>query len=314
MKTHWPPIMLSTLTVVLPIFALIFAGWLARRIGVLGEHATTELNRFVVYLALPALLFDIIAKARWSDIWQPAFIATFGLGVAVVFAITLMIRLRRPRHLADAAIDALNASYANTGFIGFPLALIALGGDAMPSTLVATILTVCVLFAVGIALIEIGLQTEKRRRHLVVKVGGALLRNPLVVAPALGALFPLSGLPLPTAADTFLKLLGGAASPCALVALGLFLAAKEGEQRKGCGIDRAPGRAQARASAGGDMVAGDERVRSLSPAHPYGRAARRLAHRHRPVHAGRVLSPRGRHHLDCGARLDRRVTSCVVPE
>jgi malonate transporter and related proteins len=111
--------MLSTLTVVLPIFALIFAGWLARRIGVLGENATTELNRFVVYLALPALLFEIIAKARWSDIWQPAFIATFGLGVAVVFAITLVIRLSRPRHLADAAIDALNASYANTGLSAF---------------------------------------------------------------------------------------------------------------------------------------------------------------------------------------------------
>jgi hypothetical protein len=75
----WPPIMLSTLTVVLPIFALIFAGWLVRRIGVLGEHATTELNRFVVYLALPALLFDIIAKALWFDIWQPAFIARGGV-------------------------------------------------------------------------------------------------------------------------------------------------------------------------------------------------------------------------------------------
>jgi malonate transporter and related proteins len=227
--------MLSTLTVVLPIFALIFAGWLARRIRVLGENATTELNRFVIYLALPALLFDIVAKARWSDIWQPAFIATFGLGSAIVFVITLVIRLRRPRHLADAAIDALNASYANTGFIGFPLAMIALGGDAMPPTLVAMIMTVCVLFAVGIVLIEIGLQTEQRRRHIVLKVGGALLRNPLVVAPALGALFPLSGLALPTAGDTFLKLLGGAASPCALVALGLFLAAKRESSEKDVG-------------------------------------------------------------------------------
>ncbi len=153
----------------------------------------------------------------------------------MVFVITLMIRLSRPRHLADAAIDALNASYANTGFIGFPLALIALGSDAMPSTLVATILTVCVLFAVGIVLIEIGLQTEKRRRRLAVKVGGALLRNPLLVAPALGALFPLSGLPLPIAADAFLKLLGGAASPCALVALGLFLAAKRESRQKDAG-------------------------------------------------------------------------------
>jgi hypothetical protein len=66
--------------------------------------------------------------------------------------------------------------------------------DAMPSTLVATTRTVCVLFTTGIGRIEIGLQTEKRRRHLALKVGDALLRNPLVIAPALGALFPLSGL------------------------------------------------------------------------------------------------------------------------
>jgi len=63
--------MISTLTVVLPIFALIFAGWLVRRLGILGPQATTELNRFVVYLSLPALLFDIVAHARWADLWQP---------------------------------------------------------------------------------------------------------------------------------------------------------------------------------------------------------------------------------------------------
>jgi malonate transporter and related proteins len=218
--------MLSTLTTVLPIFALIFAGWLVRRLGVLGPHATTELNRFVVYLALPALLFDVIAHAQWSDVWQPGFIAAFAIGVALVFALTIAVRLRRPRHLADAAIDGLNAGYGNTGFVGFPLALVALGREALAPTLIATIITVCILFAVAIVLIETGLQTEKRRRHLFIKVGGSLLRNPLLVAPVLGAIFPLAGLAVPVPAESFLKLLGGAASPCALVALGLFLAAK----------------------------------------------------------------------------------------
>ena len=78
--------MFSTLLVVLPIFALIFAGWAARKIGVLGPHATAELNRFVVYLALPALLFDIIAHTHGADLWQPGFIAAFGLGSGIVFA------------------------------------------------------------------------------------------------------------------------------------------------------------------------------------------------------------------------------------
>lgn len=227
--------MLPTFAVVLPIFALILAGWLTRRMGVLGPHATTELNRFVVCLALPALLFDIIAHARWADVWQPGFVATFGLGVALTFALTVAIRLRRPRHLADAAIDGLNAGYPNTGFMGFPLALAALGPQAMPSTLVATIITVCGVFAVAIVLIEAGLQTEKRPHHLVLKVGGSLARNPLLVAPLLGALVPIAGLGIPAPVESFLKLMGGAASPCALVALGLFLAADRERARRDVG-------------------------------------------------------------------------------
>lgn len=224
--------MLSTLLVVLPIFALILAGWLARRLGVLGPHATSELNRFVVYLALPALLFDIVAHASFADIWQPGFIAAFGIGCLAVFAATIAIRWRGPRHLADAALDGLNAAYANNGFVGFPLAVAALGTAALAPTLISVIITVCVLFAIAIILIEIGLQTEARRSRLLVKVARQLVRNPLLVAPVLGAIVPVLGLSVPAPAETFLKLLGGAASPCALVALGLFLAAKrEGETR-----------------------------------------------------------------------------------
>ncbi|WP_454883110.1 AEC family transporter [Sphingomonas oryzagri] len=83
--------MLSTLMIVLPIFALVLVGWLVRRIGALGPHATTELNRFVVYLALPALFFDIVAHGRWIYIWQPGFVAAFGLAGAMVFACTAAI-------------------------------------------------------------------------------------------------------------------------------------------------------------------------------------------------------------------------------
>jgi predicted permease len=224
--------MLPTLTVVLPIFALIFAGWIAGRFGILGSHATTELSRFVVFIALPALLFDVTAHAQWAQIWQPRFIAAFAAGVALVFCLTIAIRLRRPRHLADAVIDALNAGYANTGFVGFPLALAALGRDALAPTLVATIITVCILFAIAIALIETGLQTEKKRRQLVLKVSGSLLRNPLLIAPVLGAMVPLAGLSIPAPAESFFTLLGGAASPCALVALGLFLAMRRKTKEK----------------------------------------------------------------------------------
>jgi predicted permease len=216
--------MLATIATVVPIFALVLSGWLVRRIGVLGAAATTELNRFVVYLALPALLFDVVAKADLAEIWQPSFIAAFGLGSATIFAGTLLVRLHRG--LADATIEGLNAAYANTGFLGFPLALAVLGRDALGPTLVATIITACILFAVAIVLIEIGVQKERQGWRLFVRVGRSLITNPLLVAPALAAVFPLTGMALPTPVASFFDLLGGAASPCALVALGLFLAAE----------------------------------------------------------------------------------------
>jgi malonate transporter len=218
--------MLLIFSTILPIFALIAAGWGIRRVGILGPHATSELNRFVVYLAMPALLFDIVANAHWREIWQPGFIAAFGLGVAVVFSATLFFALYRARPLVDAAIDGLNAGYANTGFVGFPLVMAVLGPAALAPTMIAVIITVCVLMAVALIIIEVGLQTEKHLGRMAGKVIVSLLRNPLLLAPLVGALFLGFGLKAPLPLEAFLKLLGGAASPCALVALGLFMAEK----------------------------------------------------------------------------------------
>lgn len=222
--------MLTNLSIVLPIFALILAGWIARKTGALGENATREVNRLVVYLALPALLFDIMANAKPAEIWQPGFMTAFTAGCAVIFGVTLCWRISKGRHLADAAIDGLNASYANTGFIGFPLILSLVGDTGMAPTLISTIVTVCVLFAVAIILIEGGLQSETRRRDIALKTFRSLAKNPLLVAPVLGALVMLSGASLPAPMHAFLKLLGGAASPCALIALGLFLAGTKAGQ------------------------------------------------------------------------------------
>jgi len=218
--------MLATLEILLPVFGLIFAGFACRRRGVLGPHSASELNRFVVWLALPALLFNTMAHATWQQLYQPAFVATFSLACAAVFVLILVIRLLKGRHLADASVDAIAASYPNTGYIGFPLGVIAFGQASLTPTTIATILVACVLFAFAIVLIEIGLQTERTPHKLGLKVLRSLARNPLIVSPIAGVLFASLHVAMPASADTFLKLLAGAASPCALVSLGLFLAEK----------------------------------------------------------------------------------------
>ncbi len=216
--------MMTTFTIVVPIFALIFVGYFCGRIGVLSPAATSALNRFVVYLALPALLFDITARASWTDLYQPGFFAAFTLSCGIIYLITFLVSLKKTHHLADAGISALNASYANTGYIGFPLGLVAIGNESLAPTTIATIITVCIVFAVAIVLIEIGIQSERNLWRAIQKTTRSLVCNPLLVAPFSGILVSALGLPIHGSIQTFLKLLGGAASPCALVALGLFLA------------------------------------------------------------------------------------------
>ncbi|MGI4846714.1 MAG: AEC family transporter, partial [Janthinobacterium lividum] len=218
--------MLATIEILFPIFALILAGFLCRKRAIFGSAAGSELNRLVVWLALPALLFDIMAHASWHELNQPAFIAAFGLGCAAVFAGVLAVALIRGRHLADASIEAIAAAYPNTGYMGFPLGLALFGKASLAPVTIATIIVVCVVFAVAIALIEISLESERRAHIILLKIVLKLLRNPLVFAPLAGVLMAASGLTMPAGLEHFLKLAGAAASPCALICLGVFLAEK----------------------------------------------------------------------------------------
>jgi malonate transporter len=148
--------MLTSLLVIWPVFAIIGAGFACGRMRLLGPTAASELNRFVVYLALPALLFDVMAEAHWSTLWQPGFVASFAIGSLAIFGCTLAYRASRGHHLTDASIDALNAGYANVGYIGFPLCDVVFGRQSFALVTIAAILTLTVLFAVAIIFVEIG--------------------------------------------------------------------------------------------------------------------------------------------------------------
>src|SRR5690606_18249404 len=138
--------MLSVVTLVLPVFALILIGYLCRRTNRLGPHAASELNRFVVWLALPALLFSVTANSSWERLWQPGFLLAFGGSALAVFLLALFWRLRQGT-AADAQLDALGAAYANTGYVGIPLCILVFGENGLEPALIASLVVVCGIFA-----------------------------------------------------------------------------------------------------------------------------------------------------------------------
>ncbi|PLC50118.1 transporter [Pollutimonas subterranea] len=209
---------------VFPLFALILVGYISGRKRLLGAGAVDSLNKFVVWMALPALLFQAMAQITWEQVNQPGYVAASFLAIAFVFATSYALDRRRRGRLADASIEGLAASYSNSGFMGIPLCLMVFGPDSLPPVIIAILLTACALFAFSIVLIEVDLVGPGSVRVTTRKVAMSLLRNPLVAAPVLGAIVAALQIPLPYAVLQFTGLLGAAASPCALVTIGLFLA------------------------------------------------------------------------------------------
>lgn len=231
--------MLYVFNVVLPVFALILIGYLCGRTGKLGESASVELNRFVVWLALPAQLFNFAANSGWQTLWQPSFIVAFFLSCLLVFLVVLSFSYCSSKNLAAASFNGLSASYSNTGYMGIPLCSLALGQDGIAPAIISTFI-VFVMFALVTVLIEIDVLSHKKRHEIALSVLRSLCSNPLLVAPVAGLAWASSGQSLYDPIAQVISFLAAAATPCALVSIGLFLLQKSNAStRQSWGISTA---------------------------------------------------------------------------
>ena len=172
-------------------------------------------------------MIDFMVNSSWSELYQPEFFYAFELGVFIIFFGVLAFHWLKTKNLANATVDATSASYANTGFIGLPLCALTFGADKLGPAMIAAILTVSANFAVSIIFIEASSQSGKSLWITLRNVAVSLCKNPLIVAPVIAGILCASGVQLPYGAAQSIKLLGASASPCALVATGLFLAQRQ---------------------------------------------------------------------------------------
>lgn len=216
--------MLEAIVKILPVFALVLTGFLYAKFKVLGPASSQELNRFVVNFALPVMLLDVMINASWQDSNAIALVWAVTLSCVLVFIAVLIIQLLKKQGLADASIESLCASYPNSVYIGFPLCLIIFGKEILPVVTVVSVVSTCVLFAATLFFIEFEKREEGELVPMILRVTARVLKSPLVGAPVVGASIAFAGIHLPQSVETFIRLGGSAASPCALVALGVFLA------------------------------------------------------------------------------------------
>lgn len=219
--------MQAIVDVVLPVFGLIFAGYLAGRFGVLGPDSTEAINKFVYWFALPAILFLGMARVPAGAIFNWPYLGTLALGAFATIAVAVVVERRFfPATATETTLAAFCASFSNSGYMGIPLWLTAYGAaGAVPAILASFFNASVMVGAVIVALEIIGRRSEGVGPALA-NVGRAILRNPLLIAPALGTIWSSFALPLPRPFANFFDLLGASAGPAALFATGLFLASQ----------------------------------------------------------------------------------------
>jgi predicted permease len=203
------------------------AGYLAGRWRILGGEATGALNAFVSYFALPVLFFGTLARTPVAAVLDPQLMLGFGVAVIATFAIgMLMTRLLSRGGLAAMSLQAIAASWGNVGYMGVPLCIAAFGEQGLPPAMLTVIVTAIVSMVFGVMLIELEVAAGHGPVRTFLRAAFNVARNPLPLSIALGIAYSGSGLSLPVPVEKWIDLLGAAAAPCALFAIGLFLSDK----------------------------------------------------------------------------------------
>jgi len=206
---------------VFPVFGLVACGVPAGRFKLVSQASRVALNQFVYALALPAMLFVAVYRGSMDEILSGFFLlaviaATLGTAIAG-YVVSRYIQGAGP---APSTLRALNASFANTGYLGIPLVTLAYGERAALPAALATVATNIVSFAVAIVFLEIFVNP---RRGAVGRALGGVARSPLIWPIALAVALVALGMRIPLPVERFASLLAGAAGPCALFAIGLFV-------------------------------------------------------------------------------------------
>lgn len=215
--------MLAIFLKTLPFFALIGLGYWAGRTRFFSAEATAYLTKFVFYFALSAMLFRFSANLSLAELWDTRLFAAYLWGTAFVYGIATIVGFLRGLDVATTAIEAQCAVIGNAGFLGVPMLTLLLGPEAIGPVLLALAIDL-ILFSSLIVILITGSREGQLSLRMLRNIVLGLLKNPMIVAISSGFIWSGLQIPIPGPMNDFLAILGGAATPGALFAIGASLA------------------------------------------------------------------------------------------
>jgi len=213
--------MQALLSVILPVFFIVGAGYAMRWRGYFSDADVDALTRFSQNVAIPCLLFTAIIQIDLGQSFAPPLLISFYTGAIVGFSLGLLgARYLFKRNWEDSVAIGFVGLFSNSVLLGLPITERAFGADALAGNYAIIAVHSPTCLGIGIAAMEIARAAGKPLAQVPRDVARSMSRNPLIIAIVLALIVNLSGLPLPQALLDGVSILVMAAIPVALFALG----------------------------------------------------------------------------------------------
>ncbi|WP_341795313.1 AEC family transporter, partial [Ectopseudomonas toyotomiensis] len=206
-----------------PIFILIGLGFLSARIALVNRDQVRGMGTFVIYFALPSLVFKALAERSLSEVLNGPYLAAYAMASLSLFGIGLLLARRwRGQGLSSSAILAMGMAVPNSGFVGYPIAVMVIGPTAALAMALGMLVENLLMIPLALAIAEAGRQ-DGQGWTVVRETALRLLRNPLIIAIVLGLGMSLLELRLPVVPARVIDMLAAASAPVALFVIGATL-------------------------------------------------------------------------------------------
>lgn len=219
--------MASVFGLVLPFFGLIALGFVTARLTRQPVEALGWMNTFIIYVALPALFFNLLSKTPVEELTQWRFIVATTLSTYIIFALMFVIGILRTRgRIPESTVMGLAAAYGNIGYMGPGLALLAFGEAAVVPVALVFCFDNTLHFVLAPLMMALASDDKDRPPAHILALGVVrrILLHPFILATIIGILAAVVEFRPPAPMQTLVNYLANAAAPCALFAMGVTLA------------------------------------------------------------------------------------------
>lgn len=210
--------------VILPVFLVIGAGYLAARLKFFTTAAVDGLMDFAIKFAVPALLFLNIMRLDLAAYFDWRLLVTFFAGAFAAFTLGIIgARILFKRRPGDSVAIGFGAMFSNSLLLGLPIMERAYGADALAGNFAILSIHAPIIYLVGITVMEAARSDGRGVFGTSRVIAKAMFRNTLMIGLALGFIVNLGQIPMPASAISAIELIARAALPAALFGLGGML-------------------------------------------------------------------------------------------